>query len=134
MEENLSCGNLLLFASILFDLVWKSRNEVVHGGCSPDPMIFLRRIINSFNDTNCSLNRPASLPAAWIPPPQDWIKFSMDAAVGVSCSCAAIVVRDHMGSLLFWRSSKVIYVDPVFVEAQAMLMAISCAVSMFAGC
>ncbi|KAL5582506.1 hypothetical protein UlMin_014948 [Ulmus minor] len=134
MEENLNCGNLLLFASILFDLVWKSRNEVVHGRCSPDPMVLLRQIIKAFNDTNCSLNRPSPLPAAWNRPPQDWIKFSMDAAVGVSCSCAAFVVRDHMGTLLFWRSSKVFSVDPVFVEAQAMLMAISCVVSMFAGC
>ncbi|KAL5575718.1 hypothetical protein UlMin_017417 [Ulmus minor] len=134
MEENLSCGNLLLFASILFDLVWKCRNEVVHGGCSPDPVMLLRRILSSFNDTNCSLTSSTSLPTSWIPPPQDWVKFSMDAAVGASCSCAAMVVHDHTGSLLFWRSSKVNSVDPVFVEAQAMLLAISCAVSMFAGC
>lgn len=58
----------------------------------------------------------------------------MDAAVRAVCSCAAFVVCDHMGTLLFWRSSKVFSVDPIFVEAQAMLMAISCAVSMFAGC
>ncbi|KAL5558347.1 hypothetical protein UlMin_034558 [Ulmus minor] len=134
MEENLSCGNLLLFASILFDLVWKCRNEVVHGGVSPDPMMLLRRILKSFNDTNCSLTRSTSVPTSWIPPPQDWVKFSMDVAVGASCSCAAMVVRDHTGSLMFWRSSKVFSGDPVFVEAQAMLLAISCAVSMFAGC
>ncbi|KAL5538858.1 hypothetical protein UlMin_043555 [Ulmus minor] len=132
MEENRNCGNLLLFASILFDLVWKSINEVVHGGCSSDPMSLLRQIIKAFNDTNSSLNRPSPLPAAWNPPPQDWIKFSMDAAVGVAYSCAAFVVRDHMGKLLFWRSSKILSVDPVFVETHAMLMAISWAVSQFA--
>ncbi|KAL5553326.1 hypothetical protein UlMin_040727 [Ulmus minor] len=134
MDEMLGCGNLLLFASIMFDLVWKCRNEVVHGGVSPGPVMLLRRILKSFNDTTCSLSRSTSVPASWCPPPLDWIKFSMDAAVGVSCSCAAMVVRDHTGSLLFWKSSKVFSVDPVVVEAQAMLLAISCVVSMFAGC
>ncbi|KAL5572537.1 hypothetical protein UlMin_022134 [Ulmus minor] len=133
MEENLSYGNLLLFASIMFDLVWKCRNEVVHGGVSPDPVMLLRRILNSFNDTNYSLTRSTYVPTSWIPPPQDWVKFSMDAAVGASYSCAAMVVCDHTGSLMFWRSSKVFYVDPVVVKAQAMLLEISCAVLMFAG-
>ncbi|KAL5568741.1 hypothetical protein UlMin_025316 [Ulmus minor] len=115
--SNLNCGNLLLFASILFDLVWKSRNEVIHEGCIPDPLGLIRIIIKSYNDINCSLTRPVSLHATWNPPPQDWLKFSMDVAVGVSCSCVAIVVRDHVGSLLFWKSSKVVSMDPVFVEA-----------------
>ncbi|KAL5543569.1 hypothetical protein UlMin_007353 [Ulmus minor] len=134
MDEMLGCGNLLLFASIMFDLVWKCRNEVVHGGVNPGPVMLLRRILKSFNDTTCSLSRSTSVTASWCPPPLDWIKFSMDAAVGDSCSCAAMVVRDHTGSLLFWKSSKVFSVDPVVVEAQAMLLAISCAVSIFTGC
>ncbi|KAL5564630.1 hypothetical protein UlMin_027794 [Ulmus minor] len=125
MEKNLNCGNLLLFASILFDLVWKSINEVIHGSFIPYPLGLLRIIIKSYKDINCSLTRPMSLPATWNPPPQDWLKFSMDAAIGVSCSCVAIVVRDHVGSLLFWKSSKVASVDPVFVEAQAMLLDVS---------
>ena len=63
MENNLKCGNLLLFASILFDMVWKSRNEVIHGGCIPDPMGLIRIVNKSFNDINCIFMRHVSLPA-----------------------------------------------------------------------
>ncbi|KAL5565972.1 hypothetical protein UlMin_029136 [Ulmus minor] len=134
MENNLNCGNTLLFTSVLFDLVWKSRNEVIHGGCIPDPMGLIRNVINSFNEINCTLLRPISLPVSWNPPPQDWLKFSMDATVGDSFSCAIVVVHDHSSSLLYWTSIKVMFTDPVFVEAQAVLLAISSAISMFDGC
>ncbi|KAL5561330.1 hypothetical protein UlMin_031077 [Ulmus minor] len=134
METNLNCGNILLFTSILFDMVWKSINEVVHGGCIPEPMGLIRKVLKSFNDINCTLLRSIPLPVSWNPPPQDWLKFSMDAAVGDSFSCAAVVVRDHSGLLLFWKSDKVLSIDPIFVEVQAMFLAVSSAILVFAAC
>ncbi|KAL5545866.1 hypothetical protein UlMin_005553 [Ulmus minor] len=86
-----NCDQILLFASIMFDMVWSCRNEVVHGGCIPDPLALIRKILKSFFDTKYTLLRLVSPPVSWVPPPQDWIKFSVDAAVGVLCSSAAMV-------------------------------------------
>ena len=83
LENNRNCDQILLFASIMFDMVWSCRNEVVHGGCIPDPLVLIRKILKSFVDTKHTLLRPVIPPVSWVPPPQDWIKFSVDAAVGV---------------------------------------------------
>ncbi|KAL5581946.1 hypothetical protein UlMin_014388 [Ulmus minor] len=131
LENNRNCDQILLFASIMFDMVWSCRNEVVHGGFIPDPLVLTRKILKSFVDTKLTLLRPVIPPVSWVPPPQDWIKFSVDAAVGALWSSAAVVVRDSSGVLLFWKSASILSSDPIFVEAQALLLAISCAGSSF---
>ena len=42
-----------------------------------------------------------------------------------------MVVCDSSGALLFWKSARILSSDPTFVEAQALLLAISCAGSSF---
>ncbi|KAL5568628.1 hypothetical protein UlMin_025203 [Ulmus minor] len=134
-SDNLSFANPLkiwLFASIMFDMVWRSRNEVVHGGCIPDPVMLIRKILKSFYDTKCTLMRSVFPPVFLNPPLQDWLKFSMDTAVGVSCSSTAVVVCNLNGALLFWKSTKVLSTNLVFVEARDLLLVVSNAVSLFA--
>ncbi|KAL5574862.1 hypothetical protein UlMin_016561 [Ulmus minor] len=70
MAFGLTARSIILFASVLCDLLWKNRNNITHGGTPMDPTILFRNISRSYNSIlkNLSPPPPAAL-LTWSPPP-----------------------------------------------------------------
>ncbi|KAL5572939.1 hypothetical protein UlMin_022536 [Ulmus minor] len=107
LDDRYHHGNVLLFASILMDLIWCSRNEFTHGGAAPAPALLSHRILKSYFDSVSYLSKPSPSVTSWIPPPSDWLKFYVDAAIGEEVSMIASVVHDDTGNIVFWHTEKI---------------------------
>ncbi|KAL5563120.1 hypothetical protein UlMin_032867 [Ulmus minor] len=66
---------IMLFASVLCDLLWKHRNDITHGGSPMDPNFLFRNINRSYQSLLKNLSPPApAAPISWSPPPpSDWV-------------------------------------------------------------
>ena len=111
----------------MMDLIWYSRNDFTHGGAAPAPTLLCCRILKTYFDSVSSLSKPSPSVTSWIPLPSDWLKFSVDAAIGEEVSMIASVVRDYTSNIVFWHFERIQSTDPLFVEVMAMLSAISSA-------
>ncbi|KAL5566025.1 hypothetical protein UlMin_029189 [Ulmus minor] len=122
--------NIMLFASVLCDLLWKHRNDITHGGSPMDPSVLCHNISRSYISLlkNLSLPTPAA-PISWSPPPAGWVKINMDAAIGVSVAAVACVAHDSKGDILSWGSKIIPLCSPLVAEACAAEFAIDFAAS-----
>ncbi|KAL5557491.1 hypothetical protein UlMin_039727 [Ulmus minor] len=105
--------NIMLFASVLFDSIWKYRNSIIHGGPISTPT----------SSPSCA----AVEPAPWTPPPTDWIKVNSDAAISISEVVIACVARDCKGVIISWSSRKLSPCSPLMAEALALELALKMA-------
>ncbi|KAL5561446.1 hypothetical protein UlMin_031193 [Ulmus minor] len=120
--------NILLFASVLFDLIWQHRNDFVHGGAAPNPTTVYRRISLLYSELLGVLPSPPPRSLlAWAPPPTDWIKVNFDAAIGVSRAAVACVARRSDGTVIRWASRLVNSTTPLIAEGFAAELAVGLA-------
>ncbi|KAL5543030.1 hypothetical protein UlMin_010740 [Ulmus minor] len=131
MNKRIQNGNIMLFASFILDLIWMCKNDVSHGSTIPDLRPLLQKIFKAYFDSTLSHRKESPLLAPWIPLPHDWLKFSIDAAIGLEIAMAAMVIRDPEGRMIFWCSKRIQSSDPLVVEAAALLLAISTACCSF---
>ncbi|KAL5582216.1 hypothetical protein UlMin_014658 [Ulmus minor] len=62
--------NILLFASVLFDLLWKYQNSITHGGQVLDPTPICESIIRAYSDLVDVLPKDTIWSSSsWTPPP-----------------------------------------------------------------
>ncbi|KAL3648889.1 hypothetical protein CASFOL_005292 [Castilleja foliolosa] len=59
----------------------------------------------------------------WSPPPENWIKVSVDAAFSNGTSISALVFKDSSGSITFAAAYKHQCLDPLAAESLAILEA-----------
>ncbi|KAL5579576.1 hypothetical protein UlMin_012018 [Ulmus minor] len=120
--------NIVLFASVLFDLIWQHRNGVTHGGVIENPTIVYRRISVVYSELLGVLPSPPPRSLlAWSPPPADWIKVNFDAAVGISGAAVACIARRSDGSVVRWASRLVNSTIPLISEGFAAELAVDLA-------
>ncbi|KAL5545647.1 hypothetical protein UlMin_005334 [Ulmus minor] len=62
-------GNILLFAYIMLDFIWMSRNEATHGGLVPDPRSLCCKISKSYSESLGCWRREVQALVPWSPPP-----------------------------------------------------------------
>lgn len=93
----------LLFAAILFDSLWFSRNQVVHRGIQVIPHIFIEKTRSLFLEHSIAWTNMMQLEHTprWCPPPETMWKINFDVAIRPSCSFAAVVCQNAAGNLLF---------------------------------
>ncbi|KAL5559912.1 hypothetical protein UlMin_036123 [Ulmus minor] len=122
--------NILLFASVLCDLLWKHRNDITHGGSPMDPSVLCRNISRSYQSLLKNISPPTpAAPISWSPPPIGWVKINMDAAIGASDAVVACVARDSKGDIISWGSKIISVCSPLVAEACAAEFAIDFASS-----
>ncbi|KAL5538575.1 hypothetical protein UlMin_045894 [Ulmus minor] len=122
--------NIMLFASVLCDLLWKHRNDITHGGSPMDPTVLFHNISRSYHSLLKNLSPPPSVaPFTWSPPPLGWVKINMDAAIGASVVAVACVARDPKGDIISWGSKNIPVCSPLVAEACAADFAIDFASS-----
>ncbi|KAL5569315.1 hypothetical protein UlMin_025890 [Ulmus minor] len=120
--------NIMLFASVLFDSIWKYRNSIIHGGPISTPTVIYQSILKSYSAFLVSSPSCAAVvPASWTPPPADWIKVNSDAAISNSEVYISCVARDFKGNIISWSSRKLCPCSPLMAEALALEMALKMA-------
>ncbi|KAG2717649.1 hypothetical protein I3760_03G186200 [Carya illinoinensis] len=92
-----------LYAVVLLDLLWKSRNEKVHNFSSfslEEIKKQLATVYESYKNA-WSIHSPTKTPTlVWNPPPFGSFSISFDAVVRNDFSVASAIQRNHLGNIL----------------------------------
>lgn len=98
----LDSEEFLHFAAVVFENIWRSRNEARLSGDSGNWPLISRRILSSAKlYWHASFNRQkpilSSMSEHWELPPAGWLKYSVDAAVFQGKAWSACISRNHLG-------------------------------------
>ncbi|KAB1223978.1 Glutamate receptor 2.9 [Morella rubra] len=116
---------IILYAAILMDVIWFSRNQVMRGGRRDDFGTIIRRIHRLYVEHSKAWS--AFVPIwsiRWSPPCGNGWKINFDVAIWSHCSMIAAVCRNHVGSILFAWPKRSPPGTPLVGEAQAALFAV----------
>nr|XP_023883817.1 uncharacterized protein LOC111996113 [Quercus suber] len=88
--------------------IWKSQNEVKHGGKRLPGSIIVRnsvKLLEDFLSANVKMNRPisdAQISASWKPPPPGYFKINEDGALFTKSkqSGVGVIVHDEEGNVV----------------------------------
>ncbi|KAL5558279.1 hypothetical protein UlMin_034490 [Ulmus minor] len=128
-NHELGNRNIVLFASVLFDLLWKYKNSITHGVALSTPSSILHSILKSYSSLVESLSRlSAEVTPSWAPPPTDWIKINCDASLNAFGTSIACVARNDKADIIRWEARRIGPCSPLVAEALAVEMAIKMAV------
>ncbi|XP_071725206.1 uncharacterized protein [Rutidosis leptorrhynchoides] len=118
-------------------ITWKNRNDAWSNSlcATPQSAATLVMHIKALPSRSASLsNQPQpSSSRGWIPPPQGTVKVNSDAALfkGSGCWGLGIVLRDHLGKTIFYKSLfEQGIMDILYAEAVALLQGILVALSL----
>jgi hypothetical protein len=113
-----------IFAAVLCDLLWFSRNQVVHKGVIPDALKLAENIkkVSSEHFATWSLKKKVDK-EKWSKPPPSFCKVNFDIAIREEFSTQAAVCRDSNGVILKVLSQIRPSCSPVFGEALAAQLA-----------
>ncbi|PON99278.1 Ribonuclease H-like domain containing protein [Trema orientale] len=121
----------LIFASVTLELIWKTKNEVVHQNTSPN----LKHLIESIKLSSASFQIAVSRTAPtqsnirWKPLPEYWVKVNFDAAIRPDSVIGSAICQDFTGSIIGISSYKYDPSSPLVGECLAALQAIKLAIS-----
>lgn len=88
-----------IFAALTLDLIWFSRNKLLHESLQPVPANIFKQLSSSL-DFHLLAWQGSSLPSLWVSPRPDCIKGNFDIAVMDSFVVAATVISDSSGSII----------------------------------
>jgi hypothetical protein len=113
-----------IFATVLCDLLWYSRNKAVHEGIIPN-ILQLADTIKKIALAHSAAWKPTPVPIAesWSPPAIGSFKINFDTAIRDNFSAQAAVCRDHNGSIISACSQISPSCDPIYGEALAAFLA-----------
>jgi hypothetical protein len=119
-----------IYATVLCDLLWFSRNKAIHEGIILD----ITKLAVSIKKSSLAhaaawSSIPAKKDQAWIPPQEGHFKINFDTAIRDQFSVQAAVCRDSNGSILESYLSDFPPCTPNYGEAQGALLAASLAAS-----
>ncbi|KAL5558319.1 hypothetical protein UlMin_034530 [Ulmus minor] len=122
--------NITLFALVLLDCIWKYRNDIIHRGSVSNPQVLFESIYRSYSSLLAGWASPSSACASsWSPPPSDWVKINLDAAIAGSRGSIACVARGTDSSILDCCVKEIPALDPLVAECFALELAIDLACS-----
>ncbi|XP_059429859.1 uncharacterized protein LOC132163555 [Corylus avellana] len=122
-----------IYATVMCDLMWFSRNRAVHDGVFPNVLV-LSTTIKKISLDHFKAWKDISSPCVerWSPPVGSSLKINFDTAIRDSFSAQGAVCRDSSGKILEAVSQIIPLCDPTYSEALAAALAISLAISL--GC
>nr|XP_023927580.1 uncharacterized protein LOC112038979 [Quercus suber] len=120
-----------LYALIVLDQIWVTRNKIRFEGKSSNPLELSRQILRSYEEHKQAWKDKLHSPirkVEWKPPPYGWVKLNFDVAVREEKISLAIVGRDDKGVLVFAWTEQIEPSSPLVGKAKAALCAIKRAI------
>ncbi|POO03837.1 hypothetical protein TorRG33x02_001410 [Trema orientale] len=94
----------LCFAALCVELLWKEKNNILHGGAVESVEVLTRKLASSLEIYSHEILQgdelSKSMLSHWTPAPVPWIEVNVDVAVRENLSVAAAVARDEVGNIL----------------------------------
>jgi hypothetical protein len=87
-----------LFAVLTLDVIWLSRNKLIHEDIQPDPFKVSQQL-HAFLGSHLLAWKNASLPSLWLSPCVGNVKGNFDVAIRGNFAVAASVLRDSSGEI-----------------------------------
>ncbi len=117
-----------LMGALMLDQIWKLRNRKMHEDMEVEMDAALRDLLarcKEFEDlkTSSVWNSQPSPRVVWSLPTFGYIKFNIDAAVGLTSSSIEVVARNWRWTMVLPRSKKVNTTIPLQAEAEALVWA-----------
>jgi hypothetical protein len=120
-----------IYATVLCDLLWFSRNKAIHKGIIPDITKLAVSIKKSYLAHAVAWSSiPAKKDQAWIPPQAGHFKINFDTAIRDQFFVQAAISRDSNGFILKATSQISPPCTPNYGEAQGALLAAFLAASL----
>jgi hypothetical protein len=119
-----------VFAIVLCDLLWFSRNKAIHEGVVLDVLTLANTIKKTSLEHAAAWKSLSPKPKAWSLPAAGFFKINFDIAIRDKFSAQAAVCRDSKGRIIKAISQISPPCDPKLGEALAALLAANLAVSL----
>ncbi|KAM6589392.1 hypothetical protein CsatA_011997 [Cannabis sativa] len=117
-------------AALIFEVIWKERNSILHGK-QPIPLkVRIDHINSRLWELDSIQECTDPLNAEWTPPPEGWIACNSDVAIGQSQSTGAAVFRDAYGTILGISTFKSHFSDPLPGEVEAICEGAAAAINL----
>lgn len=102
-----------LYALVAWNLIWWTRNQIVHKVAALDLMELVNRIqrVTREHLLSWKQKQEQALSSRWTPPPMDTVKVNFDVAVRDTFAVGAAVIKDHAGMVVGAVEKKLPLVD-----------------------
>jgi hypothetical protein len=111
-----------LFAVLTLDVIWLSRNKLIHEDIQPDPFKVSQQLHASLG-SHLLAWKNASLPSLWLPPCVGSVKGNFDVAIRGNFAVVSAVLSDSSGEIFAAATLKLYSSDVLLGEASAALLA-----------
>ena len=120
---------ITLFCSILYDNIWRIRNQTIFAKYKSDPRKDANVINKAYLKYVAAWTFHLACPALkWFPPEPGWIKINFDVAIRPRATITAAVGRNEFGNVLFTHSNLFPPSDLTLGETQVAFQAIKLAI------
>ncbi|PON49491.1 Ribonuclease H-like domain containing protein [Trema orientale] len=115
---------VVLYASCLFEQIWRARNDIVFDSKPFDLFGIHNRIQTQFSEFLCEQGKNEGRlirNLKWLPPPAGWLKVNTDVCMRDSGGVCTAIVRDSSGFILAAYARPTTFFDPLLAEIAAFL-------------
>ena len=115
--------------ALTLEEIWYIHNTIIHQKGPFDIQASIGRIGEKFKEYSRVFSLPQNSLMAqpkirWSPPPTNFVKLNVDAAIAQNSSAIAVVARNEQGAVLMARSKMLPKRSPITAEAEAILWAL----------
>ncbi|XP_019178261.1 PREDICTED: uncharacterized protein LOC109173479 [Ipomoea nil] len=121
----------IIHAAAIFWVLWKARNDKIwrDTSISPESLLIqvhsLQALWSSIKQNSGEATTSSASSVLWTPPPANWLKCNVDAALFATEAGFGAVVRNHDGCFVAAKGGRLGYIqDPLLAEASAIAQAL----------
>ena len=116
---------LLIRVSITLELIWKARNDRLHGVppiMPQDVSENVERMVSEYNQVFIPSLEVLETTRDWVPPPPGWTKISTATFHTDQIACLGALARNHEGKVLQCAFKCFASSDQILMEATSLLL------------
>ncbi|KAM6551450.1 hypothetical protein CsatB_001258 [Cannabis sativa] len=107
-------------AAVIFESIWRERNNISHGGSATPIGSILQHINTRIGEILEDLRPQVAELKAWLPPPPGWVMCNSDVSISNSQAAGAVVFRNEAGVFINCITFRLTVCDPLLVETMAI--------------